>query len=96
MQAFAKNRKQRVRLNSTLHREIQTDSSVIRLTYCIYLSTRLLIILLSILYYHALVVLAYPLSGEVIHRLALVEHSAAGSGDDADAVGLVQIDHALR
>ena len=40
MQEFAKNRKQRVRLNSTLHREIQTDSSVIRVTYCINLSTR--------------------------------------------------------
>ena len=39
MQEFAKNRKQRVRLNSTLHREIQTDSSVIRVTYCIYSST---------------------------------------------------------
>ena len=51
MQDFAKNRKQRVRLNSTLHREIQTDSSVIRLTYCVnlstrYLSTRLLVYLL--------------------------------------------------
>ena len=46
MQDFAKNRKQRVRLNSTLHREIQTDSSVIRVTYCVYLSTRLLVYLL--------------------------------------------------
>ena len=43
MQDFAKNRKQRVRLNSTLHREIQTDSSVIRVTYCVYSLTRLLV-----------------------------------------------------
>ena len=46
MQDFAKNRKQRVRLNSTLHREIQTDSSVIRVTYCVYSLTRLLVYLL--------------------------------------------------
>ena len=45
MQDFAKNRKQRVRLNSTLHREIQTDSSVIRVTYCVYSLTRLLVYL---------------------------------------------------